>query len=195
MAPNNKMIQAVPLIVPARMGGLSFKGHWKAEYDNPVLRPRTGTIKGWEKGGFEWDNLVVDVGINDALDVHLSGGVQDTTWFVFLLAGTPTVAAADTMATHAGWTEQAGYDEAARQAFVDAGVSAKSLSNTASPAVFTITANSTTVGGAGLCGDGTKSGTTGILYAAGAFSGGNVVLNAAATISITATFTGADDGV
>lgn len=134
-------------------------------------------------------NIVVNQGLNDLLDVTLSGGTQDTTWFVGLTSASPTVAAADTLASHGGWTEVTAYDEVNRVAWVDAGASGQSISNAASPAVFTINANGTQVGGAFLAG--VNTGTAGRLYAAGAFTAGNKDLDDNDVLEVTATFTAA----
>jgi len=136
-----------------------------------------------------WENIVVNQGLNDLLDVTLSGATQDTTWFVGLTSATPTVAAGDTLASHAGWTEVTAYDETNRVAWVDAGSASQSITNSASPAVFTISANGTDVGGAFLAG--VNTGTGGRLYAAGAFTAGNKSLDDNDTLAVTATFTAA----
>lgn len=137
------------------------------------------------------DNIVVNAGLNHILDVVLSAATQVTAWYIGLLSATPTVAAGDTMASHAGWTEVTAYDEANRQAFTEAGASSQSLSNTASPAVFTISTNGTQIGGAFLTSNNTKGGTTGTLYAAGAFTAGNKDLDDGDTIDVTLTATAA----
>jgi hypothetical protein len=69
-------------------------------------------------------------------------------------------------------------------------VSGKSVSNSASAAVFTIDTNATTMGGCFLTSVSTKGGTTGTLYAIGAFSAGDKVLDDNDTLTVTATFTG-----
>lgn len=160
--------------------GVSLEGHWDV-----VCRDKSGK----EKWRDTIRNLVTNEGLNHLLDVTLSGATQDTTWFVLLTDGTPTVAAADTLASHGGWTEVTAYDEANRVAFVDGGVSSQSCSNSASPAQFTIDTNSTTVGGAGLCG--VNSGTSGVLYAVGAFTGGDKSLDDNDTLDVTVTLTAA----
>jgi hypothetical protein len=81
------------------------------------------------------------------------------------------------------------YDEAARQTWTDGGVSSQSVSNSASPATFTISTDGTTVGGLFLTSVSTKGGTTGTLYAAGAFSAGDKSLDDNDTLDVTATFT------
>lgn len=136
-------------------------------------------------------NLVTNEGLNHLLDVTLSAATQDTSWFVGLTDGTPTAAAADTLSSHSGWTEVTAYDEATREAYVDGGVSGQSVDNSGSAAQFTISTNNTTVGGGFLAGDSTKGGTTGVLYAVGAFSAGDKTLDDGDTIDVTATFTAA----
>jgi hypothetical protein len=160
-------------------------------YYNIVCRDSKGNIK-WEE---EIHNLIVNEGLDHLLDVTLSGATQITTWYIGLTDGTPTVAAGDTMSSHTGWAEVTAYDESVRQTWTEAGVSSQSITNSASVATFTCSTNSTTVGGAFLASNSTKSGTTGILYSAGAFSGGDKSLDDGDTIDITATFTMADDGV
>lgn len=183
------MIERVKTIVtPGEFAqAVRARGRWRALVDEPVLYSKSKNIRGWNRRETRWANLVVNQGLDDLLDVMLSGGTQDTTWFVGLTDGTPTVAAGDTLASHAGWVEVTAYDEAARQAFVDGGVATQSIDNIASPAVFTINANGTTVGGAFLCG--VVSGTSGRIYAAGAFGDGDLVLNDGAVLTIEATFT------
>ena len=135
----------------------------------------------------EIDNLVVTEGLNDSLDKHLKGSAYTAAWYVGLTNTTPTFAAADTMASHAGWTENTTYDEANRQTLTLGTVSAGSVSNTASKAVFTI-AGTVTIGGAFVTSVNTKGGTTGILYGGGALSQNrSLVDNDVLNITITCT--------
>ena len=162
------------------------RGTWLVEFYRPK---RSGTLALFDVD--EFDNIVVNEGRDHLLDVTLSGATQDTTWFVGLTDGTPTVAAADTQDSHAGWVEVTAYSEANRIAWVDGGVSAQSVDNSGTPASFSIN-GSTTVGGAFLVGDNTKgsaSPAVNVLYAAGAFSGGDRSLQNLDTIDVTATMT------
>lgn len=161
-------------------GEAQIMGHWHVRAFDPA-----GNLIHED----EWDNLVVNEGLDHLLDATLSGATQITTWYVGLTDGTPTAAAGDTMSSHAGWAEVTGYDEAARQTWTDGGVSGQSVDNSASKATYTITSNSTTVGGAFLVSDNTKGGSTGTLYSIGAFSGGDVTLSSGSTLEVTATFT------
>lgn len=137
-------------------------------------------------------NLITNAGLDHALDVTLSGGTQVTTWYVGLTDGTPTVAAADTSSSHAGWTEVTAYSESVRQTWTDGGVSSQSVTNSGSVASFSINANATTIGGAFLISVSTKGGTTGTLYSAGAFTVGDKTADSGDTLEVTATFTAAD---
>ena len=146
---------------------------------------------GAEKWRDSIDNIVVNVGLDYLLDAGLSGGTPITTWYLGLTSASPTVAAGNTMGSHAGWTEVTAYDEANRPTWVEAGVSSQSITNSASPADFTISANSTDIGGAFLTSNNTKGGTTGTLYAAGAFTAGDKSLDDNDTIEVTFTATAA----
>lgn len=184
-------------------------GNWDVTFWRPVFRPH---LWFWvQRGSFLYrlfrrisslgpqriigtdqiENIVVNVGLDHALDVTLSAATQITSWLLGLTDGTPTVAAGDTMASHAGWVEVTAYDEGTRPAWTDGGVSGQSVSNSASQARFTISTNGTTVGGAFLTSNNVKGGTTGTLYAAGAFSAGDKTLDDNDTLDVTATFTAA----
>lgn len=139
----------------------------------------------------EIDNLVVNVGLDDSLDKHLKGSGYTAAWYVLLTDGTPTVAAGDTMASHAGWTEVTAYDEAVRQTLTLGSVSGQSVDNSASKAVFTISSDSTTIGGCGVTTNSTKGGSTGTLYGAGAFTAGDKGLDDDDVLNVTVTCTAA----
>ncbi len=153
------------------------------------------TVQCHREGKLIWEdvieNIVVNAGLNHALDVTLSAGTQITTWYLGLISPSPSVAAADTMSSHGGWTEVTAYSEATRRTWTEAGPSSQSISNSASPAVFTVNADGTDIGGCFLTSVNTKGGSTGTLYAAGAFSAGNKSLDNLDTLTVTATFTNA----
>lgn len=146
-----------------------------------------GTLK-WAD---EFENLVVNAGLDDSLDKHLKGSGYTAGWFVGLTDGTPTVAAADTMASHAGWVEVTAYDEGVRQTLTLGAVSGQSVDNTASKAVFTISADDTTIGGAFIVTTSDKGGSTGILYGGGAFTAGDKTIDDGDTLTVTVTCTAA----
>jgi len=142
-------------------------------------------------GNLKWrdtiKNLVVDEGLDDVLDKYLKGSSYTAAHYVGLTDGTPTFAAGDTMASHAGWTEVTAYDETVRQTATWGTVSGKSVDNSANKAVFTISTNATTIGGAFLVTDSTKGGTTGTLYGGGAFSAGDKTLDDGDVLNVTVT--------
>ena len=141
---------------------------------------RDGNLKWYEK----CHNLVVNVGLNDLLDKYFKGSTYTAAFYVGLTDGTPTVAAGDTMASHAGWTEVTAYDEANRQTLTLGSVSSQAVNNSASKATFTIDTNSTTIGGAFVTTNNTKGGSTGTLYGAAAFTGGDKTLDDGDTLAV-----------
>ncbi len=116
----------------------------------------------------EFPNLIVNVGRTYISGSALIAVSPVTSFYLGIMSSTPTIAASDTMASHAGWTELTGYSNATRPTWVGvAGGTAGSLTNTASPGSFSINAGSQTLGGAFLTTSNTKGGSTGTLIAAG----------------------------
>jgi hypothetical protein len=131
---------------------------------------KDGNLK-WEA---ECPNLVVNVGLQDMNDKYFLGSAYTATWYIGLYGSgaSNSPAAGDTMASHAGWTEVVPYSQATRPACTFATPTTANPSvatNSASPAVYSINATST-VGGAFLVSDNTKSGSTGTLYSASDFT-------------------------
>ncbi len=132
-------------------------------------------------------NLITTEGLYYDADVSLLGGSQLTGWHILLTDGTPTVAAADTMSSHAGWVEVTAYS-GSRPSWV--GVRTLLVStNSASVASFTMN-GSGTAGGCGLTSDAT--GTAGTLYSVGAFSAGDQPFVSGNVIEVTYSSTVAD---
>jgi hypothetical protein len=102
------------------------------------------------------------------------------------------MAAGDTMASHAGWTEITAYSQGTRPAFTPGTVSGQSVSNSGSVAAFSINGTAT-VAGAFLPTDNTKGGTSGTLFSGVDFTTSRGVADGD-TINVTYTFTSADDG-
>lgn len=135
------------------------------------------------------ENLVVNVGLDDLLDKYFKGSSYTAAHYVGLTTGSPTFAAGDTMASHAGWTESTVYSESVRQTFTPGTVSSQSVDNSGSKASFSIN-SSGTVGGAFVTTDNTKSGSSGTLYGGGAFSSNRSVVSGD-TVNVTVTATAA----
>jgi len=118
---------------------------------------------------------------------------QITTWYLGLYGAraSNTPAAADTMSSHAGWTEVVAYSHATRVAatFVTAtNANPSVVTNSASPATFNIN-GTTTVGGAFLTSGSAKSGTAGTLFSAADFGApGDRSVVSSDTLSVTYTF-------
>jgi len=73
-------------------------------------------------GNLKWSadapNLVMNGGLQDMNAKYFTGSSYTATWYLGLYgaAASNTPAAGDTMASHAGWTEQTGYSQATRPA-------------------------------------------------------------------------------
>ena len=149
------------------------------------------------QGNLKWEaqkhNLVVNVGLQDMNNKYFLGSGYTATWYLGLYgaASSNNPAAGDTMASHAGWTEETGYSQSTRPAcsFASASVADPSvITNSASPATFSINATAV-IGGAFLTSDNTKGGTTGILFSASDFgSPGDRSVVSGDTLTVTYTF-------
>jgi hypothetical protein len=152
-------------------------------------------------GNLKWtdtySNLVTTVGKNDLLDKYLAGSTYTAAWYLGLVDGTttPTYAAGDTLASHAGWSEvptgssyTAGGSSTNRATPSWGTAAAGSKATTAT--AFAIGAT-LTIAGTLLCSTqarGTASnGGAGILYSAGSFTGGNKSVASGDTLNVTYT--------
>lgn len=150
-----------------------------------------------QEGNLKWEetshNLVVNVGLQDMNTKYFSGSSYTAAWYlgIYGSGATNSPAAGDTMSSHAGWTEVVAYSQATRPAatFGTATTANPSvITNSASPAVFSIN-GTTTVGGAFLTSNNTKSGTTGTLFSAADFqSPGDRAVVSGDTLTVTYTF-------
>jgi hypothetical protein len=160
--------------------GLKINQHYKVECIG-----KDGKLK-WVE---EFDNLVVTAGRDKYLDATLKTGLASPAWYVGLKdTGTPV--AADTMASHASWATITPYSNATDPAWTPGSISAGSVDNSASKAVFNINATDD-IYGAFMKDNSTKGGSTGILLGAGDFGAARSVvsgdtLNVTVTCSISA---------
>jgi hypothetical protein len=132
------------------------------------------------------ENLVVTVGKNDLLDKYFAGSAYTAAWYMGLVDGasSPTYAAGDTLASHAGWTESTAYTGTNRATVAWNAASAGSKASTATS--FSINATAT-IAGALLTVTQVRATTTGVLYSAGSFSGGNRSVANGDTLNVTYT--------
>lgn len=169
---------------------VGMEGHYHV-----VCRDKDGNVK-WEE---KFPNLVNAVGKQLMLNTLLAGSSYTTVGpFLGLIGGaSPTFLAADTMASHVGWTEFTNYTvggsavrgTAVFSAATSSGLSPANVTTAAASAItYTITGGGGTVSGCFLVtGSGassTQSNTSGTLYSAGAFTTAKVT-TAGDTVSVT----------
>lgn len=102
------------------------------------------------------ENICPDEFINYVLDAALSGGTPVTSWYIAIFSNDYTPIAGNTYAVP-GFSEGSGYDETTRPAWSEAGVSAKSITNSASKATFTMDGTNTSIYGAALVSNSIKN--------------------------------------
>jgi len=154
-------------------------------------------------GNLKWedhiDNLVMAVGKQLMLDTILAGSSFTATVVMGLVSGasTPTYAAADTQSSHAGWLESGAtnaptysgtrktptFSAATSSGTTPSNVTTKTTSAAVS---FTFT-GSGTVAGCFININGTSAidNTTGTLYSAGSFTGGNKTVASTDQLNVT----------
>jgi len=151
-------------------------------------------------GQIKWSdsfhNLVVSQGLQSMNQTYFKGSGYTAAWYLGLVTGpgsSTVFAAGDTLASHAGWTENTAYTTTggagvrAQVTFGTATTASPSvIANSASPAVFTMTSNAQTIGGAFLAT--VASGTSGVLFSAGDFTGGDKTVDSGDSLSVTYEF-------
>jgi hypothetical protein len=168
---------------------LSVKGKYSI-----VCRDKDGNVR-WKD---TIDNVVTDVGANIMLDTFL-GGAQNTAYFLGLISSvgyTTPPAVGNTMTSHTGWSEAGNgtnypnWSTPASNArgtavWAAAGSRAKALSAALS---FIIATNGGTVKGCFIVtGSGavaTNNNTSGTLYSAGLFTGGDKAVSIGDTLQV-----------
>lgn len=159
--------------------GLGLKNVWTIDcYDS--------------EGNLKWSetkkNLVVTEGLNHVLSSTFDAGTQVTQWYVGL-KGSGTPVAGDTMASHASWAEDTNYTQSVRQDLTLGTASSGSIDNVGNLATYTMN-GTTTINGAFVTSDNTKSGTSGILYGVVDFAVARSVISGD-TLNVTVTLTAA----
>ena len=166
----------------------------------PFAKARAGGVyrvecvgaDGKVKWAEESSNLVVNQGLQDMVAAYLDAATQTTVWYLGLITGPgsgTTIAAGDTLASHAGWTEFTNYTGNRKTATFGTATTADPsvIDNSASFASFVIIGAGGTVAGAFLAS--VATGTSGILFSASDFqSPGDRVVVSGDTLNVTYTF-------
>ena len=144
------------------------------------------TVTCMDKDGHEkWvdiaPNLVVNTGLQAMNTQFFTGSAYTAAWYVGLVNGasaSTTFSGGDTLATHAGWTENSSYSGTRKTATFGAATLAdpSNINNVSSTASFSITANAT-IAGAFLAN--VATGTSGLLFSESDFQspGDRTVVN------------------
>lgn len=140
-------------------------------------------------GVYRVPNGIVDEGMEMILDTMFFAGSQSSTWYIGLVdnSGFTAFADADTMSSHAGWSESTVYSQATRPQWTVGAASSRQSTN-ASTVDFSIN-GSATLKGIFITDNNVKSGTSGNLWSTAAFSS-TVSVSSGDTLKITYTVSG-----
>ena len=149
---------------------------------------------GKEKWSDKFHNLVVNQGLQDMNSKYFAASGYTAAWYLGLVEGPGSgtaFAAADTLASHAGWTELVpGTAYTGNRKAVTFGTATTAdpsvITNSGSPSSFAMLVNSTVVAGAFLAS--VSSGTSGILFSAGDFTGGDKTVDNGDTLNVSYSF-------
>ena len=165
--------------VVLRATGVRERGGLRGEY--------IATCYG-EDGRLKWqdriDNVVTTVGANDLLDKYFDLVQPSTKYMGLVLSSSPTFSTADTMASHAGWTESTLYSGSRG---IPTWNAASAKSKAANAVSFSILSSGVVSGAFMVSTSSNPGSTTGTLYSAGAFTGGNKITSSGDTLQITYT--------
>lgn len=142
------------------------------------------------KAVYDFPNGIVDEGLNYILEGWCNSGTITDPWYIGLVdnSGFSAFADADTLSSHAGWSEFVSYTESNRVTWLSDAASSRAVSNTTT-ADFSINATGN-VKGIFVSSNNVKStGNTGTLWSTAAFS--SVVATANGdTLKVTYTVSG-----
>ena len=154
------------------------------------------TVQCFDKdGNLKWEevnpNLVVNEGLKSMNDAFFTGSGYTAAWYLGIVTGPGagnTYAAADTLASHAGWTEYTDYSGNRGAITLGAATTADpSVTTNSSPVQFVITGAGGTVAGAFLAD--VDTGTAGTLFSVSNFqSPGDRAVVSEDTLNVTYEF-------
>lgn len=143
------------------------------KFKNPVK------MEHWRQGKlidiYNCFNDITNEGVNTLFNVMFNSATQiaQNAWYIGFVdnTGSPSLAAADVMNSHAGWTEFTAYSQATRVSWTSGTASAgvRTVTN-ASACVFNINGGGGTIYGIFVTSGSAKSGTTGKLWATAPFA-------------------------
>lgn len=145
-------------------------------------------------GQFKWEdtfhNLVVNEGLQYMNQSFFAGVGYTAAWFMGLITGPGagnTYLAGNTLASHV-WIENTNYTGNRKTVTFGTATTADPsvISNSASPSTFTMNANGQVIAGALVAT--VATGTAGILFSAGNFTGGDKTVDSGDTLSVTYSF-------
>jgi hypothetical protein len=144
---------------------------------------------GVEKWSDTFHNLVVNEGLQYMNQTFFKGSGYTAVWYLGLVTGPgsgTTYAAGNTLASHAGWTENTDYTGNRKTVTFGTATTADPsvISNSASPSAFSITGTAT-IAGAFLA---STTDNSGILFSAGDFTGGDKSVASGDTLNVTYQF-------
>ena len=145
-----------------QLPGMNLKGRFVVEHKD---------VDGNVKGTYEFPNGIVDEGLNSILGVQFNGASQIGTWYIGLVdnAGWSAFADADTLSSHAGWTESTTYSESNRVEWEEDAPASRAISNTTT-ADFSVNATGNLKGIFVSSNNVKSTGNTGTLWSTAAFS-------------------------
>jgi hypothetical protein len=135
-------------------------------------------------------NGITLAGLNSILAVYFTNATQLPNWYMGLIdnASFTGINNTDTMASHAGWTENVQYSGGARPAWNTLSVGGQTITNV-SDIVFTLSMN-VVIAGLFLVSDSTLSGTAGMLWSTGLFPAGPQTLIGGSVLEVGYTLSG-----
>jgi hypothetical protein len=147
-------------------------------------------VEGNLRGVYDFPNGIVDEGLDHILNTQFHGTSPITTWYIGLVDNSTfsAFADADTLSSHAGWSEFEDYSEGNRVTWQEDAASSRSITNTTT-ADYTINATGNAKGIFVSSNNVKDTGNTGTLWSTAAFSSVVAVANGD-TLKVTYTVSG-----
>jgi len=155
-----------------------------------------GVFKFWcydREGNLAWTadagNLVVDEGLDYALDLLLGTATKKAAWYIGIVDSEPNTSYDDTLASHPGWVEVTQYI-GNRKEYTPGAVSEQTINNMSARAQFEITEDNVVIGGGFLTP--AETGTEDILLSVAPFTVGDKIAETGYILEVAYEFSVAD---